>query len=116
MNRPLLLGGIYVVRGLTFILLVQVGADLETLFLFAVLFGLVDYSTVPVTASLVASHIGIRVMGLAFGLISAGHQMRWHLGRILRRHPVRPLCPLRLGLVVVALAGRGRGPARLSPA
>ena len=80
MNRPLLLGGIYVVRGLTFILLVHVGADLETLFLFAVLFGLVDYSTVPVTASLVASHIGIRVMGLAFGLISAGHQIGGALG------------------------------------
>ena len=80
MNRPLLLGSIYVVRGLTFILLVHVGAELETLFLFAILFGLVDYSTVPVTASLVASHIGIRVMGLAFGLISAGHQIGGALG------------------------------------
>jgi predicted MFS family arabinose efflux permease len=68
------------VRGLTFILLVHVGADLETLFLFAILFGLVDYSTVPVTASLVASHIGLRVMGLAFGLISAGHQIGGALG------------------------------------
>lgn len=74
-NRPLLLGGIYLIRGLTFILLMQVGTDLETLLFFAVVFGLVDYSTTPVTASLVASHIGIRVMGLAFGLISAGHQV-----------------------------------------
>lgn len=74
-NRPLLLGSIYVLRGLTFIVLVNVGASLETLFVFAVMFGLVDYSTVPVTASLVASHIGVRVMGLAFGLISAGHQI-----------------------------------------
>ena len=74
-NRPLLLGGIYVLRGLTFIVLVNVGASLETLFVFAVMFGLVDYSTVPVTASLVASHIGVRVMGLAFGMISAGHQI-----------------------------------------
>lgn len=74
-NRPLLLGGIYVLRGLTFIVLVHVGASLETLFVFAVMFGLVDYSTVPVTASLVASHIGVRVMGLAFGMISAGHQI-----------------------------------------
>lgn len=80
MNRPLLLGGIYLLRGLTFILLVHVGASLETLFLFAILFGLVDYSTVPVTASLVASHIGVRVMGLAFGLISAGHQIGGALG------------------------------------
>jgi predicted MFS family arabinose efflux permease len=80
MNRPLLLGGIYLIRGLTFILLVNVGADLETLFIFAIIFGLVDYSTVPVTASLVASHIGVRVMGLAFGLISAGHQLGAALG------------------------------------
>ncbi len=79
-NRVLLLSGIYLIRGLTFIILVHVGVDLQTLFVFAILFGLVDYSTVPVTASLVASHIGIRVMGLAFGLISAGHQIGAALG------------------------------------
>ncbi|HEX6092367.1 MAG TPA: MFS transporter, partial [Dongiaceae bacterium] len=83
MNRPLLLAAIYVIRGLTFILLVNVGADYETLLLFSVIFGLVDYSTVPVTASLVASHIGLRVMGLAFGLISAGHQIGGALGAYL---------------------------------
>ena len=75
MNRPLLLGTIYVLRAGTFVLLVNVGADYGTLVGFAVLFGIVDYSTVPVTASLVASHIGLRVMGLAFGFISAGHQI-----------------------------------------
>lgn len=74
-NRPLLLGTIYAIRGLTFLILLNVGAEFETLLFFAVFFGLVDYSTVPVTASLVASHIGVRVMGLAFGLISAGHQV-----------------------------------------
>lgn len=75
MNRPLLLGTIYVLRSATLVLLVYVGEDYTTLISFAVLFGIVDYSTVPVTASLVASHIGPRVMGLAFGLISAGHQI-----------------------------------------
>ena len=74
-NRPLLLGAIYLIRGVTFVVLVNVGADLELLFLFAIIFGLVDYSTSPVTASLVASHIGLRVMGLAFGLISAGTRL-----------------------------------------
>lgn len=82
-NRPLLLGGIYLVRAISFIILVNMGADLPTLLFFSVLFGLVDYSTVPVTASLVASHIGIRVMGLAFGLISAGHQIGGALGAYL---------------------------------
>lgn len=75
MNRPLLLGLIYMLRGLTFLILLNVGASFETLIVFSVLFGMVDYSTVPVTASLVASHIGRGVMGLSFGLISAGHQI-----------------------------------------
>lgn len=82
-NRPLLLGSIYLLRGLSFVVLVNIGADIEVLFLFAAFFGLVDYSTVPVTASLIASHIGIRVMGLAFGLISAGHQVGGALGAYL---------------------------------
>ncbi len=73
MNRPLLLGSIYLVRGFSFILLMFVVQDLSLLFAFAVVFGLFDYSTVPPTASLVASHLGLRVMGLAMGLISAGH-------------------------------------------
>ena len=75
MNRPLLLGLIYLLRGVTFIILLNVGTSFETLIFFSILFGLVDYSTVPVTASLVATHIGRGVMGLAFGLISAGHQV-----------------------------------------
>lgn len=75
MNRPLLLGLIYLMRGVTFFILLNVGASFEALIFFSILFGLVDYSTVPVTASLVASHIGRGVMGLAFGLISAGHQV-----------------------------------------
>lgn len=72
-NRVALLGSIYLLRGLTFIVLMNVGADYEMLVAFAVLFGAVDYATVPVTASLVASHLGLRVMGLSMGLISAGH-------------------------------------------
>jgi MFS family permease len=74
-NRPFLLGCIYIVRGFTFWMLLNVGTSYETLLLFAVIFGVVDYSTVPVTASLVASHIGLKVMGLTMGLLSAGHSM-----------------------------------------
>jgi len=74
-NRVLLLGSIYLLRGLTFLILINVGTSYDMLVVFAVLFGAVDYATVPVTASLVASHIGLRVMGLAMGLISAGHSL-----------------------------------------
>jgi MFS family permease len=80
-NRPMLLAGIYMLRALTFILLGSLpGTSIEMLFVFAVLFGAVDYSTVPVTASLVASHVGIKMMGLAMGLISAGHALGGAMG------------------------------------
>lgn len=80
MNRPLLLGSIYLARAFTFVLLINVGADYNALLIFTALFGVVDYSTVPVTASLAASHLGLRVMGLAMGMISAGHSIGGALG------------------------------------
>ena len=74
-HRPRLLATIYAVRGLSFILLLFIGQDATLLVLFAVLFGLFDFSTVPVTASLVASRLGLPIMGLAMGLIAAGHAL-----------------------------------------
>jgi predicted MFS family arabinose efflux permease len=74
-NRPLLLAAIYGLRAMAFLLLMNVGTDPSLLFLFALLFGLFDYATAPVVASLVASHLGLRVMGLAMGLIGLGHQI-----------------------------------------
>lgn len=80
-NRPMLLAAIYMLRALTFVLLGSIpGTSIEMLFLFAILFGAVDYSTVPVTASLVASNVGIKKMGLAMGLISAGHAIGGAMG------------------------------------
>lgn len=75
MHRPLLLGTVYFIRALTFILLIYVGADITLLFVFAVLFGTLDFATVPPTASLVASHIGVRTMGLTMGALSAFHSI-----------------------------------------
>jgi MFS family permease len=72
-HRPLLLGAIYFFRGLSFLLLMQITGSPELLFLFAVMFGLFDYSTMPVLASIVGSHIGVHVMGLTLGLLFAGH-------------------------------------------
>lgn len=82
-EKPLLLGGIYIIRGLSFWLLMNIGASYEALLLFAVLFGLVDYSTVPVTAGLVASRLGLSVMGLVMGLIASGHALGAALGSYL---------------------------------
>ncbi|MGQ0662327.1 MAG: MFS transporter [Pseudomonadota bacterium] len=83
MHRPLLLGSIYVGRGLTFLLLMHITGDVQLLFIFAVAFGVVDYSTVPPTASLVASHLGLRIMGLAMGILAAGHALGGALGAFL---------------------------------
>jgi MFS family permease len=80
MNRPLLLGAIYVLRALSFILLLFIADDYPLLITFAVMFGVFDYSTVPVTASLAASHLGLRVMGLSMGLLTAGHALGAALG------------------------------------
>ena len=74
-HRPMLLGSIYILRGLTFFLLMNITNDPAMLAAFAVMFGLFDYSTVPVTASIAASHLGLRVMGLAMGLLAAGHAL-----------------------------------------
>lgn len=82
-NRAALLAAIYLIRGVTFLILSSVGSSIETLFVFAAVFGIVDYATVPVTASLVATHVGLRVMGLAMGLISAGHALGAALGAFL---------------------------------
>ena len=83
MNRPLLLGSIYIMRSLSFIVLMNTGTSYEMMILFAVIFGIFDYSTVPPTASLVASHLGLKIMGLALGLISGGHALGGALGAFL---------------------------------
>ncbi len=80
MNRPLLLGTIYVMRALSFIVLMFIADNQPLLYLFVVMFGLFDYSTVPVTASLAASHLGLRLLGLTMGLLTAGHALGAALG------------------------------------
>ncbi len=83
MDRVLLLGAIYALRALAFVVLINVGSSYEMLLFFAVLFGAVDYATVPVTASLAASHLGLRVMGLAMGIIACGHAVGAAAGAML---------------------------------
>lgn len=74
-HRPRLLASIYILRGFAFVLLLFIARDGALLAMFAVMFGVFDFSTVPVTASLVAAHLGLRIMGLAMGLIAAGHAL-----------------------------------------
>jgi MFS family permease len=83
LHRPLLLGSLYVIRALTFVFLVLIGPDFELMLVFAVLFGLVDYATIPVTTSIARSRFGIGRLGLVMGMMSAGHAMGGALGAYL---------------------------------
>lgn len=74
-HRGRLLATIYFARALAFVLLIYVAVDIQLLFVFAVIFGIFDYSTVPVTAGLVAARVGIERMGFAMGILIAGHQV-----------------------------------------
>src|SRR6185436_20357971 len=79
-NRTLLLASIYAMRAFTFLLLPLLVQETSVLWVFAVLFGIFDYATVPPTASLAAGHLGKARVGTAMGLISAGHSIGAALG------------------------------------
>jgi MFS family permease len=82
MNRVLLLAGIYAARGFTFLLLLGVADSTPMLFAFSGVYGLFDYASVPVVASLIASHLGVRVMGFSMGLVAMAHQLGAAAGAI----------------------------------
>jgi MFS family permease len=82
-HRPMLLASIYGLRSLTFVLLMYVGNDVSLLFIFAVVFGIFDYASFPLVASMVASHFGLRIMGFTMGLLSAFHALGGAAGSFL---------------------------------
>jgi MFS family permease len=79
-HRPRLLAAIYLLRAGSFILLLFVADSFPLLIVFAVMFGLIDYSTGPVTVSYVASRMGVRAVGVSMGILSAGHAVGGALG------------------------------------
>lgn len=83
LHRPGLLGSIYFLRALTFIMLFFLTDNVFLLFAFAVIFGTLDFATVPPTAGLVASHIGVNTMGLTMGIMFAGHSLGGAIGAVL---------------------------------
>ena len=82
-HRPFLLGSLYFARALTFVFLILIGPDFELMLVFAMLFGLVDYSTVPVTTSIARTHFGLGRLGLVMGLMTGAHSMGGALGAYL---------------------------------
>ena len=79
-HRPMLLATCYFVRALTFIMLMYVAGNTPLLYIFAVLFGIFDYATFPIVASIVATHLGRHIMGITMGLIFALHSLGGALG------------------------------------
>jgi len=75
MHRPMLLASIYLLRAMTFILLMNITDSPTILFTFSILFGIFDYASFPIVANLVATHIGRKVMGFSMGLIFASHSL-----------------------------------------
>lgn len=83
-NRPILLAVIYICRGLSYIILLMVPVyDVNLIWVFAVVFGIFDYSTIPVTTSLVATHVGLRIIGLSLGVLAMFHALGAALGAFL---------------------------------
>jgi len=82
-HRPMLLGCIFLLRAGSFVVLMHIAGSLPALYLFAAMFGALNFSVFPVIASLVASHLGVGVMGLALGLLFAGHSLGAALGMTL---------------------------------
>ena len=75
MHRPMLLASIYLLRAMTFILLMNITDSPTILFTYSILFGIFDYASFPIVAILVATHIGRKVMGFSMGLIFASHSL-----------------------------------------
>ena len=74
-HRPRLLASMFFLRALTFVLLLFIAADISVMFTFAVIFGILNFATFPVIANIVATHIGVRIIGLTLGLLFGGHSL-----------------------------------------
>ncbi|MBN06260.1 MAG: hypothetical protein CMM45_00295 [Rhodospirillaceae bacterium] len=74
-HRPRLLASMFFLRALTFVLLLFIEADIGLMFMFAVIFGTLNFATFPVIANIVATHLGVRILGLTLGLLFGGHSL-----------------------------------------
>jgi sugar phosphate permease len=78
-DNRLLLAGLYGTRAVSFVALYLL-AGAPALLAFALLFGLVDFSTVAPTQWLAARYVEPRTVGLAFGCLNATHQLGSAIG------------------------------------
>ncbi len=79
-HRSRLLASMFFLRAFTFVLLLFISIDISVLFVFAAVFGILNFATFPVIANIVATHIGVRIMGLTLGLLFGGHSLGAAIG------------------------------------
>ncbi len=79
-HRPRLLAGMFFLRAVTFVFLMSIAADISLMFVFAAIFGILNFSTFPVIANIVVTHIGVRIIGLTLGLLFGGHSLGAAIG------------------------------------
>ena len=82
-HAPYLLAAMFTLRALLFLVLMRVAGDLPLLVAFAAVFGLINFATLPVVASIVANTIGVRILGLTLGLLFGGHSLGGAVGAFL---------------------------------
>lgn len=71
----MLLASMFFARAGSFVVLMHIAGDWSLLLVFAVLFGLLNFATLPVLAAIVGQHLGVRLMGLSLGLLFGGHSL-----------------------------------------
>jgi len=79
-NRPRLLATMFFLRAGAFVLLMFIAADISVMFVFAAIFGFLNFATFPVIANIVVTHIGVRIIGLTLGLLFGGHSLGAAIG------------------------------------
>lgn len=83
MDNRKLLGGIYLVRALTLMLLPLLPGGSGWLMVFGILFGLVDFAVLAPTQVLAARYFQGHSVGVVFGMLSLAHQLGSALGAYL---------------------------------
>ena len=82
-HRPRLLASMFFLRAATFVLLLFISVDISVMFVFAAIFGILNFATFPVIANIVATHIGVRIIGLTLGLLFGGHSLGAAIGVVI---------------------------------
>ena len=75
MSPRLLLAGMFFGRAASFLILMRIAGDWPLMIVFVVLFGLINFATLPVLAAIVRQHLGVGIMGLSLGLMFGGHSL-----------------------------------------